>query len=64
MRLLVAGIGAAGAALNESPSEKEGKYPYFLVRGSCCVSLNESPSEKEGKSRLTCVAPVLMVVPQ
>ena len=36
--------------LNESPSEKEGKFVQdgdFKVSG---VSLNESPSEKEGKS--------------
>ena len=41
------------AGLNESPSEKEGKYnltqPYRVLGTH---RLNESPSEKEGKSRL------------
>ena len=39
----------AGNPLNESPSEKEGK---FGTSGNHCFvhgSLNESPSEKEGK---------------
>ena len=39
-------------ALNESPSEKEGKY--FIIAHSpdrVARTLNESPSEKEGKSR-------------
>ena len=39
-------------ALNESPSEKEGKLifsPSSYVKGR---SLNESPSEKEGKLRV------------
>ena len=38
-------------ALNESPSEKEGKSPP-ASSGGCvpCPTLNESPSEKEGKS--------------
>ena len=35
--------------LNESPSEKEGKYPLLRFLPSCPFSLNESPSEKEGK---------------
>ena len=38
-------------ALNESPSEKEGKCCRETVRPSRAMSLNESPSEKEGKSR-------------
>ena len=46
-------IGWAGKAwtLNESPSEKEGK---FRERGVILIftALNESPSEKEGKSKL------------
>ena len=47
--LLLSGERAAGLGLNESPSEKEGKFPgspefYLIPRG-----LNESPSEKEGK---------------
>ena len=38
-------------SLNESPSEKEGKYG-FLDRVSASTSaLNESPSEKEGKCK-------------
>ena len=35
--------------LNESPSEKEGKFWARLARTAKCISLNESPSEKEGK---------------
>ena len=41
---------ASTSPLNESPSEKEGKYypnPGRLPDG---LALNESPSEKEGKS--------------
>ena len=37
-------------ALNESPSEKEGKYNTRLLIGQQTETLNESPSEKEGKS--------------
>ena len=37
--------------LNESPSEKEGKYAFLLIHGAPLRSLNESPSEKEGKWR-------------
>ena len=46
------------ACLNESPSEKEGKFNPFAIEWNA-GSLNESPSEKEGKclmvkkSRLT-----------
>ena len=42
------------AALNESPSEKEGKCdPAGLKKNyRTAVPLNESPSEKEGKWRL------------
>ena len=36
-------------ALNESPSEKEGKSANFRGRGWSAHALNESPSEKEGK---------------
>ena len=36
------------ASLNESPSEKEGKFPAGAA-ASEAPSLNESPSEKEGK---------------
>ncbi len=38
-------------ALNESPSEKEGKFLKFLAGKQETKALNESPSEKEGKSR-------------
>ena len=37
------------ARLNESPSEKEGKFPIAPQAQSHRISLNESPSEKEGK---------------
>ena len=36
--------------LNESPSEKEGKYKTHSQIARNRISLNESPSEKEGKS--------------
>ena len=46
-----AGNGNHGAmALNESPSEKEGKYSRTGQQQGQTPSLNESPSEKEGKS--------------
>ena len=35
--------------LNESPSEKEGKFVGLIIGGLVLASLNESPSEKEGK---------------
>ena len=39
------------SALNESPSEKEGKYPHrHPAYWPGEEPLNESPSEKEGKS--------------
>ena len=38
-----------GRALNESPSEKEGKSVSFSIKTLLHISLNESPSEKEGK---------------
>ena len=47
-------------ALNESPSEKEGKFRA----GHCWVTgeaLNESPSEKEGKSAI--VQKILSALP-
>ena len=37
------------SSLNESPSEKEGKYPHQQNEDRERESLNESPSEKEGK---------------
>ena len=36
-------------SLNESPSEKEGKYALANAVVTQAVTLNESPSEKEGK---------------
>ena len=36
-------------ALNESPSEKEGKLPPYSETQTYLSPLNESPSEKEGK---------------
>ena len=40
-------------ALNESPSEKEGKSPLRNTTVRRLITLNESPSEKEGK----CIGP-------
>ena len=37
-------------SLNESPSEKEGKYGGNAAKRRANRGLNESPSEKEGKS--------------
>ena len=36
-------------SLNESPSEKEGKYALSFFAPATLFTLNESPSEKEGK---------------
>ena len=36
-------------SLNESPSEKEGKFEAAYHVGQVHARLNESPSEKEGK---------------
>ena len=36
-------------ALNESPSEKEGKSKVETVGWRTLAALNESPSKKEGK---------------
>ena len=44
-------LGLAGC-LNESPSEKEGKFRACLFQALVNSRLNESPSEKEGKSGL------------
>ena len=42
---------ASASSLNESPSEKEGKWHrFFLEFEHSLKALNESPSEKEGKS--------------
>ena len=37
------------SALNESPSEKEGKVSRVICGARKASPLNESPSEKEGK---------------
>ena len=37
------------APLNESPSEKEGKFQGAVAYVLLWIALNESPSEKEGK---------------
>ena len=46
-RRLVTGLFPSG--LNESPSEKEGKFGIIPGLTRTWLSLNESPSEKEGK---------------
>ena len=40
---------SATRCLNESPSEKEGKYETYSPPEITPQGLNESPSEKEGK---------------
>ena len=40
-----------GGTLNESPSEKEGKYKDLNTLAVALLALNESPSEKEGKCK-------------
>ena len=51
-------------SLNESPSEKEGKYVSVQSNvASGWLALNESPSEKEGKSA-GAAARVYFWVPQ
>ena len=47
-------------ALNESPSEKEGKCRYISSAKALVASLNESPSEKEGKCRYISSAKALV----
>ena len=42
-------IRASSKCLNESPSEKEGKYVQHREPVVALSRLNESPSEKEGK---------------
>ena len=56
-------------SLNESPSEKEGKFRPSVVCEVSVTTLNESPSEKEGKSGshvLTCenLGPSMKVPPK
>ena len=46
---LVVNNKSIGKSLNESPSEKEGKFAGKRVSVVQMPSLNESPSEKEGK---------------
>ena len=43
------GTPLVSCCLNESPSEKEGKYDDQDLDDDIFKSLNESPSEKEGK---------------
>ena len=49
MELRERGVILIFTALNESPSEKEGKLLVVIVQWCIMISLNESPSEKEGK---------------
>ena len=43
--------GASGySCLNESPSQKEGKFAHSIPGETINPRLNESPSKKEGKS--------------
>ena len=51
MELRERGVILIFTALNESPSEKEGKLLVVIVQWCIMISLNESPSEKEGKCR-------------
>ena len=41
--------GHTPVGLNESPSQKEGKFHAQTLRGRLRKRLNESPSQKEGK---------------
>ena len=50
--MLGTAVGLVGAALNESPSEKEGKSGENDTQIYESLPLNESPSEKEGKLRV------------
>ena len=42
-------LSSAGPSLNDSPSEKEGKFLWCRGVRFRRLGLNESPSEKEGK---------------
>ena len=42
---------ADALSLNESPSEKAGKFPGLRTSLTLLIGLNESPSKKEGKFR-------------
>ena len=48
---MLAWVRSALPSLNESPSEKEGKFAIGFEEQHFFLPLNESPSEKEGKSR-------------
>ena len=47
--LVLAWVRSALPSLNESPSEKEGKFAIGFEEQHFFLPLNESPSEKEGK---------------
>ena len=51
-------------ALNESPSEKEGKCDDIHRISDDFTALNESPSEKEGKSKVRIQRYVPGSIPQ
>ena len=46
---MLAWVRSALPSLNESPSEKEGKFAIGFEEQHFFLPLNESPSEKEGK---------------
>ena len=54
----------AFTALNESPSEKEGKSLFKQEPALFLRALNESPSEKEGKSSWSRFGSIMIVNPQ
>ena len=56
--MVLAWVRSALPSLNESPSEKEGKFAIGFEEQHFFLPLNESPSEKEGKwARRTCTTP-------
>ena len=50
--------------LNESPSEKEGKWALVFIDILGVIGLNESPSEKEGKFWAITKIALHLVLPQ
>ena len=64
MRMVWASTSASAQGLNESPSEKEGKYSFETMADFEAFALNESPSEKEGKSTLSSPSRGTAGVPQ
>ena len=54
---------SSNISLNESPSEKEGKFGVDVTPLADVTSLNESPSEKEGKFEFLVLLYVLRVSP-